>query len=971
MKTKQLLLLVLFIFSLMAARDQVTAQEWSDEILLCPGTNPDFYINPSNGELNIVSIVDGKGVLYVRANKLGQVLDSVIVPNTKEEEGLLKFGPTVAVDNLNYAHIGFRIQKALNKYDIFYTRSTEGGWSTPLKISNAVERGYVVRMAIDGDNRVHFAHGSIDPDYPNITGPIHYFILMDGTKQFEQHNVDRIRGDERFELDVTASGIVDLVTSDLHYPPEGGPIYYWRSRAAGDSLTYRGDIHDDRAKNGANGSSDIFVDQSGKSHVCYGAEKDFSIEGKPSLRYCRLVNGIISLDTRVTDRGEIIPTEKVFFGIGSIAASEDGELVFAAYLTEQDGPLYTRFSNDGGRSWSIPQYQASGWSSAEARNKHILRAVRSDFYLVYPSIAGIKLRYLRLTPNDPPVANLATPDSAAEGATVNFDASLSNDPDGSIVAYHWDFQDDGIYDAITTLPTESYTFLDDFNGNAKVKVIDDAGDSSSVTVTVKIYNLPPTADAGGPYTATWYTPITLHGKATDPGINDIINYEWDIDADGLFESPGKDVPSLAYSAGDTHLVVLHVFDDDGGSDIDSALVIINNQAPIVSDIPDENIDEGESFPVINLDEFVNDPDNPDSVLIWEITGANFLNVNFDTLNRTVTLSLKEPTWVGLESLTFLVTDPGGKSDSDMASFSINSVNDPPVISYLPSQTRDENEPFANIVLDNYVTDPDDADSVLAWTFWGADDVTIQFIDRIVTIAVIDSEWAGIDTVGFSVADLAGLKDTAMVTFKINPINDPPVITQIQNQEIFQNQEFPPISLDDFVFDPDHADNQITWTWAGNSKLVLLLNENRILNIQRSDTAWTGTETIIFWAKDPLGLYDLFTTKFIVKTGVVGVGKSEKELIPTNFTLYPNYPNPFNPQTNIMYDVAVRSNVILKIYNQLGNEIRTLVDQDQAPGKYHLSWDGKDEHGKRVSSGVYFCRFQAGTTIQIQKMVLIY
>ena len=90
-----------------------------------------------------------------------------------------------------------------------------------------------------------------------------------------------------------------------------------------------------------------------------------------------------------------------------------------------------------------------------------------------------------------------------------------------------------------------------------------------------------------------------------------------------------------------------------------------------------------------------------------------------------------------------------------------------------------------------------------------------------------------------------------------------------------------------------------------------------------------------------------------------VDEDEKQENIKSFDLSQNYPNPFNPVTSIQYAVGSRQNrparTTLKVYNILGQKVRTLVDEPKSPGSYEVIWDGKDEEGKEVSSGIYFYR----------------
>jgi hypothetical protein len=82
-------------------------------------------------------------------------------------------------------------------------------------------------------------------------------------------------------------------------------------------------------------------------------------------------------------------------------------------------------------------------------------------------------------------------------------------------------------------------------------------------------------------------------------------------------------------------------------------------------------------------------------------------------------------------------------------------------------------------------------------------------------------------------------------------------------------------------------------------------------------------------------------------------------------LLPNYPNPFNPETQIRYQVASQAQVTLEVYDVLGRKVRTLVDEPQAGGSYTVSFDGSN-----LSSGMYFIHLKAGQTVKLQKMTLI-
>jgi hypothetical protein len=103
--------------------------------------------------------------------------------------------------------------------------------------------------------------------------------------------------------------------------------------------------------------------------------------------------------------------------------------------------------------------------------------------------------------------------------------------------------------------------------------------------------------------------------------------------------------------------------------------------------------------------------------------------------------------------------------------------------------------------------------------------------------------------------------------------------------------------------------------------------------------------------------------------VVGVD-GESDQLPSSFGLSQNYPNPFNPTTVIRYSLSQRSRVNIAVFNILGQEVTTLVDETKPAGAYETTWDGTDRSGQRVSSGIYFYRVNAGDFRETRKMILL-
>ncbi|MGH1365583.1 MAG: choice-of-anchor B family protein [Calditrichia bacterium] len=114
--------------------------------------------------------------------------------------------------------------------------------------------------------------------------------------------------------------------------------------------------------------------------------------------------------------------------------------------------------------------------------------------------------------------------------------------------------------------------------------------------------------------------------------------------------------------------------------------------------------------------------------------------------------------------------------------------------------------------------------------------------------------------------------------------------------------------------------------------------------------------------------DWFIDNVIISEAALGIDDDLSEI--TSFKLIGNYPNPFNPSTTIRYSLAQQGNVTLTVFNTLGQQVRTLVSTSQNVGSHETVWNGLDDAGQQVGSGVYFYRLEADNFVQSRKMMLL-
>jgi hypothetical protein len=175
--------------------------------------------------------------------------------------------------------------------------------------------------------------------------------------------------------------------------------------------------------------------------------------------------------------------------------------------------------------------------------------------------------------------------------------------------------------------------------------------------------------------------------------------------------------------------------------------------------------------------------------------------------------------------------------------------------------------------------------------------------------------------------------------------------------------------------------------APDSKLSLPLlevfpNSKKFRGIAPTDSADNGYHnTVVASVGDTLIISDIneiLQIKILVREPLpTSVDQIASEELPKAFTVLNNYPNPFNPETNIQYALPIEAKVMLRIFNLLGKEVRVIDEGTKPTGKHIVKWDGKNDHSENVASGVYFYQvsfFPNGdskvTITQVGKMILL-
>jgi len=166
--------------------------------------------------------------------------------------------------------------------------------------------------------------------------------------------------------------------------------------------------------------------------------------------------------------------------------------------------------------------------------------------------------------------------------------------------------------------------------------------------------------------------------------------------------------------------------------------------------------------------------------------------------------------------------------------------------------------------------------------------------------------------------------------------------------------------------------------VGNSGTILKTTKGGENWIQQKSNTTNDLYTVFFLDENNGWAAGAYGTILKTTNGGTTFIEEEKE-IPTEFKLSQNYPNPFNPETTISYKVQAASNVSLKVYDVLGREVATLVNEYKQAGNYKITFSVRHlERSREIPSGVYFYRLQAGDPslgsghgfVQTKKMVYL-
>ena len=426
-----------------------------------------------------------------------------------------------------------------------------------------------------------------------------------------------------------------------------------------------------------------------------------------------------------------------------------------------------------------------------------------------------------------------------------------------------------------------------------------------------------------------------------------------------------------------------------------------NDFPAISYIPPITINEDEHI-ILQLDQFVHDRDDHDSVLTWSAIKSyeknnynslytslyknsrrylsTFLNQDYILQNKYGLTNEDVINWVKIDSknqiahvqppanyfgkdipILLQVEDPMNAKDIELLSITIEPINDAPVINNIPTLFIQEDELFQDSIniWNDYVVDIDNLFQTLDWELINFNKwVKYDLINNKIIIEP-QNDWFGNDTIIIIVSD-GELSDSSKAIINVASVNDPPEPFELIDNVIEDSTKFTFQWYPTFDVDNDTVEYHFHLKGSNIDTVIYGIIDKYSVTLSMKNKLNTGTPYLWYVSAtdriDTVLCEEKFT--FYVKT------------IPKSFAIHQNYPNPFNKNTKIPIDMLHGDALRIVIYDMHGKQIKTLSDEFKSAGKYELEWDGTDRFGKQVSTGVYLTIMQTRNFSQARKIMYI-
>ena len=495
---------------------------------------------------------------------------------------------------------------------------------------------------------------------------------------------------------------------------------------------------------------------------------------------------------------------------------------------------------------------------------------------------------------------------------------------------------------------------------------------------------PETITINRTFDGTYHYYVTNYSKGA--GIDTTYGFKDSEATVSIYNEKGKfatiGIPREANARDEIHWKVFSVDGSTGSITIENKLSDVSGYNKLVADnqsanfkLNIENFESKESSFFSKSNIFVNrlNKTSSDSIYyLWDFGDGNSSMVEFPV--HTYQNS-------GKYSVTLRSSDGANYSIKTYTDFIEVFSNLPPVVRSIDSLSIKED---STIAIPVSATDPD-GDNLTFTVASDTNTVKVKIENKLLTLTP-DPNWNGDADITVKVSD-GELNDSVSFILTVEPVQDPP-----------QSFEWISTASDSINITKDNINSGYTLKWTESKDVdnetidYIMYAKIGVYPMQEiydttalayqipyeeiAEGAFEGlpgnTATVRFtvWAHDGTDSVQVGGDDRILFVNRYEYLSIETDGIPTEFVLHDNYPNPFNPSTQIRFDIPVMGNVNLIIYNMLGQKVRTFKMQSAPAGYHALTWDATNDLGAPVSAGIYLYQLQTDEFIKTKKMVLL-
>lgn len=298
------------------------------------------------------------------------------------------------------------------------------------------------------------------------------------------------------------------------------------------------------------------------------------------------------------------------------------------------------------------------------------------------------------------------------------------------------------------------------------------------------------------------------------------------------------------------------------------------------------------------------------------------------------------------------------------------INHPPEITGILPEINFAEDDSIDYPISNwfaFVNDPDVPPNQLVYTVSPGNTISATRLDSLFRFAAT-ANWFGNDTLLLIVSDNFA-SDTAAFSVSVSAVNDPPVISSLPDSVYFRADSSATLLVWNFVEDIETPDIELQFSFdATADSLIRDFNPaNGLLTLSAIPQFSGEVQLTITVTDDSSAVAE--AAIWVTVDAPVGI-ISPENLIPEKVVLMQNYPNPFNPVTKIRYGLPHTEIVEITIYSLNGQKLRTLVSGEKTAGFHTVEWNGTNDSGEKVASGIYIYRIRAGAFSKARKLILM-